>query len=144
MPVDGARVAGILNAVEHQHQTLSPEYAVQRPDGQFHQRDDALAALRCRDGLEKSVRQDQRPQHAFGARLRLRRFRYQDGGHLATAPQGFFQQVESFRDAETFGCQAAAADGPAQFFHQRIGRAGDAFGSRSRNHVLKCFQVPPE
>ena len=103
---DGARVAGVLHAVEHHHQGLPRTKLVQRPGGRAHQRDHALAESRSKPGCAKTA--------SLTATTRVRLSPAHVGGYggqhiasaaittrnLAAAAQGFFEQMEAFGHRE--------------------------------------------
>ena len=128
---DGAGVAGVLHAVEHDHQGLAAEEVLHLPRGRLDQRHHALAGFGAGDGLEQGVGQHDDLHAGEAAREGFGGGAHGFGGQhdldFAIAAQGFFQQVERFGDAPAFGGEGAARDGAAHLFQQRIGGAGDRF-----------------
>jgi hypothetical protein len=109
---DRTGVAGILQTVEHHHQSAAIEQLRHPPLWRFDQCDHSLAGLRTGDFLQQRVRQDGQPYAAECGQPVARRFRGQHLFHRTPAAQRLFQQVDGLRHAPSLRRQATAREGP--------------------------------
>jgi len=129
---DGARVAGVLDSVQHHHQRMAAEELIQVPGGGSNEGQHALRGLGSGDGLEQAVVEHEDAGAGETTDMAFHRRADRSGGQhrfdFAIAAQGLFEQMEGFGEAVAVVGTGAAGDGPADIFEQGVGGAGENLG----------------